>query len=103
MNEPSKPRPTQSSSPIQFLANRKTNCDLASEAQGGRHSQKRCRGCPWGWGYGWGYWNDPFSTDRQWLRPGSHNLEIRAPSGPSYTQQIYVMTGKTLHVRPAFG
>lgn len=38
-----------------------------------------------------------------WLQQGSHNLEIRAPEGERYTQRIYVMAGKTLHVRPAFG
>ena len=35
-----------------------------------------------------------------WLRPGKYNLEVRAPGQPKYAERIYVLGGKTLHVRP---
>ena len=35
-----------------------------------------------------------------WLRPNSYDLEIRAPSGVQYSERIYVVAGKTLHVHP---
>lgn len=36
-----------------------------------------------------------------WLRPGMYNLEIRSLHGEQkYVEQIYVVSGKTLHVRP---
>jgi hypothetical protein len=34
------------------------------------------------------------------LRPGSYNIELRAPGGMQYAERIYVMPGKTLHVNP---
>jgi hypothetical protein len=34
------------------------------------------------------------------LRPGSYNLELRAPGGMQYAERIYVAPGKTLHVNP---
>lgn len=35
-----------------------------------------------------------------WLRQGTYNIEVRSPGGPSYASQVYVITGKTLHVHP---
>lgn len=35
-----------------------------------------------------------------WLQPGAHNLEVRAPGRAPYAERIYVLAGKTLHVRP---
>jgi hypothetical protein len=35
-----------------------------------------------------------------WLRPDTYDLEIRAPGCAPYTERIYVVAGKTLHVRP---
>lgn len=35
-----------------------------------------------------------------WLRQGSYNLEVRSPGRARYTEKIYVVNGKTLHVRP---
>jgi hypothetical protein len=34
------------------------------------------------------------------LRPGTYNLELRAPGGMRYAERIYVARGKTLHVNP---
>jgi hypothetical protein len=38
-----------------------------------------------------------------WLQPGAHDLEVRAPEGGRFAQRIYVLTGKTIHLRPALG
>jgi hypothetical protein len=38
-----------------------------------------------------------------WLRPGAHDLDVRAPNGERFAQRIYVLTGKTIRVRPALG
>ena len=38
-----------------------------------------------------------------WLRPDTYDLEIRAPGRAPYDERIYVVAGKTLHVRPDFG
>ncbi len=38
-----------------------------------------------------------------WLRSGKHDVEIRTPYGATYDQQVYVMNGKTVHVRPDLG
>ena len=35
-----------------------------------------------------------------WLRPGAYNLEVRAPDRSRYAERVYVVGGKTLHVRP---
>ncbi len=35
-----------------------------------------------------------------WLKAGTYNLELRAPGGERYARQIYVVSGKTIHVRP---
>lgn len=35
-----------------------------------------------------------------WLRQGSYNLEVRSPGRARYAERIYVVNGKTLHVRP---
>jgi len=38
-----------------------------------------------------------------WLQQGHYDLEIRASgNGPKFTAQIYVIPGKTMHVRPEF-
>jgi len=34
------------------------------------------------------------------LRPGSYNIELRAPGAMQYAERIYVVPGKTLHVNP---
>ena len=38
-----------------------------------------------------------------WLQPGAHDLDVRAPNGERFAQRIYVLTGKTIHIRPALG
>jgi PEGA domain-containing protein len=35
-----------------------------------------------------------------WMRPGSYQLEIRAHNRDPFTERIYVLAGKTLHVHP---
>jgi hypothetical protein len=35
-----------------------------------------------------------------WLRQGAYNLEVRSPGCATYAQRIYVVNGKTMHVRP---
>lgn len=35
-----------------------------------------------------------------WLKQGTYDLELRAPDGQNYQQQIYVVSGKTMHVHP---
>jgi hypothetical protein len=35
-----------------------------------------------------------------YLRPGSYNIELRAPGYMQYAERIYVTPGKTLHVKP---
>ena len=35
-----------------------------------------------------------------WMRPGSYNLEVRSPGAARFAEKIYVVDGKTLHVRP---
>jgi len=37
-----------------------------------------------------------------WMRPGTYTIELRAPGGEQFTEKIYVMAGKTLHVEPGF-
>jgi hypothetical protein len=37
-----------------------------------------------------------------WMRPGTYTLELRAPGGEQFTEKIYVMAGKTVHVEPGF-
>jgi len=34
------------------------------------------------------------------LRPGSYNIELRAPGRMKYAERIYVAPGKTVHVNP---
>jgi hypothetical protein len=34
------------------------------------------------------------------LRPGSYNIELRAPGYMRYAEKIYVAPGKTLHLNP---
>ncbi len=36
------------------------------------------------------------------LRPGNYKIELRAPGMPAYSERIYVVAGKTLHVNPGF-
>ncbi len=40
------------------------------------------------------------SLKSMWLRQGAYNLEIRSPGRARYAERIYVVNGKTLHVRP---
>ena len=35
-----------------------------------------------------------------WLRQGTYNLEVRSPGRAPYTARVYVVNGKTMHVRP---
>jgi PEGA domain len=35
-----------------------------------------------------------------YLRPGSYNIEIREVGRTAYAQKVYVVAGKTLHLRP---
>jgi hypothetical protein len=34
------------------------------------------------------------------LRPGRYNIELRAPGSMHYAETVYVVPGKTLHVKP---
>ncbi len=34
------------------------------------------------------------------LHPGTYDLEIRAPGRAPYAEKVYVVAGKTLHIRP---
>lgn len=36
-----------------------------------------------------------------WLEPGAYNLEIRNDGQPAYERRVYVLSGKTLDLRPA--
>lgn len=38
-----------------------------------------------------------------YLRPGSYDIEVRAPGGTPFDQKVYVTAGKTLHLRPELG
>ena len=38
-----------------------------------------------------------------WMRQGAYNFEVRSPGRPTFAEKIYVVTGKTVHVRPGFG
>jgi hypothetical protein len=35
-----------------------------------------------------------------YLRPGTYNIEIREASSVRYAEKVYVVAGKTLHLRP---
>ena len=35
-----------------------------------------------------------------YLRPGSYNIEVRAPGRTQFDRKIYVVAGKTLHLNP---
>jgi hypothetical protein len=35
-----------------------------------------------------------------WLRPGAYNIEVRDYGGRTFRQRVYVLTGKTLKMRP---
>jgi hypothetical protein len=37
-----------------------------------------------------------------WMRPGTYNIELRAPGGEQFAEKIYVVAGKTVHVEPGF-
>jgi hypothetical protein len=37
-----------------------------------------------------------------WLRPGTYELQVRETDKKVYAQRIYVLSGKTLRVRPEF-
>jgi len=34
------------------------------------------------------------------LRPGSYDVEVRAPGGQQFDQKVYIAAGKTLHLNP---
>lgn len=34
------------------------------------------------------------------LRPGPYNIELRGSGQPTYAEKIYVVAGKTLHLKP---
>jgi hypothetical protein len=34
------------------------------------------------------------------LRPGTYNIELRSPGQQTYAEKIYVIAGKTLHLKP---
>jgi PEGA domain len=34
------------------------------------------------------------------LRPGSYNIEVRSPGQTSFEQKVFVVAGKTIHVKP---
>ena len=49
--------------------------------------------------------NGAFAGDTQHnksmhLRPGTYNLEIREAGHPKFSQRLYVVAGKTLHLHP---
>jgi hypothetical protein len=35
-----------------------------------------------------------------WLRPGTYDLELRARGGEKFAEKVYVVAGKTVHIRP---
>lgn len=35
-----------------------------------------------------------------WLRAGAYNIEVRSPGRTKYAERVYVVAGKTLHLRP---
>ena len=35
-----------------------------------------------------------------WLQQGTYNLEVRSPGRAPFKAQVYVVNGKTMHVRP---
>ena len=37
-----------------------------------------------------------------WLRPGAHNIEIKAAGHPPFQKRIYVLRGKTMTLEPGF-
>ncbi|MGA3040128.1 MAG: PEGA domain-containing protein [Bryobacteraceae bacterium] len=39
-------------------------------------------------------------TKSMHLRPGSYNIEIRELGQTKFTEQVYVVAGRTLHLRP---
>jgi PEGA domain len=38
-----------------------------------------------------------------WLRPAKYNIEIRAPGYAPYIQQVYLLPGKTMHIKADLG
>ena len=36
-----------------------------------------------------------------WLEPGVYQLEVRSDAGESWQQKVYVLSGKTLNLRPS--
>jgi len=37
-----------------------------------------------------------------YLRPGSYAIELRAQGRPNFAEKVYVVAGKTIHLRPEF-
>lgn len=35
-----------------------------------------------------------------WLRPGTYDVELRARGGEKFAEKVYVIAGKTVHIRP---
>jgi len=40
------------------------------------------------------------SLKSMWLEPGIYNLEVRPAHGSPYTRRIYILSGKTMKVKP---
>lgn len=38
-----------------------------------------------------------------WLEPGAYNLQVRSEGHPQFERRIYVLSGKTLDLRPTAG
>lgn len=38
-----------------------------------------------------------------WLPQGTHDLKIRAADGEKFESEVYVASGKTIHIHPQFG
>ncbi|MFN7925682.1 MAG: hypothetical protein U0Q16_36620 [Bryobacteraceae bacterium] len=49
-----------------------------------------------------GYAGTVKDVKSMWIRPGAYDLEVRAPSGEKFATRIFVVNGKTMHVRPDF-
>lgn len=39
-------------------------------------------------------------VNSMWLRPGKYDLEIRSAEGATFDSQIFVVNGKTMHIKP---
>src|SRR5215471_7496252 len=81
---------------------------------------------PYGYGYPYGYYPAPATGEVKFdtkeketqvfidgayagttgklkkidLAPGSYNIELRVPNEPSHAEKVYVIAGKTVHIKP---